>query len=82
MTGGALFEAALTAAATLSVMLACTALGSAAGGGKGRLPGADTVVGLGLAGGLLTLLAVATRVPVSFWASLLEIGRASCRERV
>jgi len=71
MTGGALFEAALTAAATLSVMLACTALGSAAGGGKGRLPGADTVVGLGLAGGLLTLLAVATRVPVSLWAGLL-----------
>jgi len=68
---GVTFETTLAAGAALAVMLACTALGSAAGGGKDRLPGADTVVGLGLAGGLLTLLAVATRAPVSLWAGLL-----------
>lgn len=67
MNGGG---AGLAAGAALAVMLACAALGSAAGGGRGRLPGADAVVGLGLAGGLLTVLAVA-RAPVSLGAGLL-----------
>ena len=43
------FDASQAAGAALAVMLVCTALGSAAGGGKGRLPGADTLVGMGLA---------------------------------
>ncbi len=75
MTGdGVSFEAIQAAAATLAVMLVCTALGSTVGGGRDRLPGADTVVGLGLAGGILTVLAVTTHVPVSLWASLLGVA--------
>ncbi|MFM8333682.1 MAG: hypothetical protein ACKN9T_18540 [Candidatus Methylumidiphilus sp.] len=63
---------AVGAAAALAVMLACTALGSVVGAGdKNRLAAADAVVGLGLAGDILTLLAVATRAPVSLWAGLL-----------
>jgi len=72
--GGAASDAALAAGAALAVMLVCTALGAAVGGGRERLPGTDTVVGLGLAGGLLTLLAVATRLPVSLWAGLLGVA--------
>jgi len=75
MTGyGLTFEAIQAAVAALAVMLACTALGSVVGGGKQRLPGADTVVGLGLAGGILTVLAVATRVPISLGVDLLGMA--------
>ncbi len=71
---GVPFEAVLAAGATLAVMLVCAALGAVAGGGRERLPGADAVVGMGLAGGILTVLAVATRAPVSLWAGLLGVA--------
>ncbi len=71
---GASLDAITAASAALAVMLVTTALGATVGGGRDRLPGTDTVVGLGLAGGILTLLAVATRLPVSLWASLLGVA--------
>jgi len=65
------FDVALAAATALAVMGVLTALGALIGGGKERLPATDTVVGLGLAGGALTLLAVASQLPISLWAGLL-----------
>src|SRR5258707_587265 len=43
----------------------CMAAGSAVGRGDSRWPGADMLVGFGLLGGALTVLAVATAVPLS-----------------
>jgi hypothetical protein len=43
----------------------CTAAGSAVGRGNDRWPGADMLVGFGLVGGALTILAVATPIPLS-----------------
>lgn len=59
-----LFELSTALACALVPIFVCTAAGSAVGKGATRLPGADMLVGAGLAGGLLTILAVATRIPL------------------
>lgn len=65
--------------ATLLVMFACAALGSVIGGGRGRLPGSDMTVGIGLATVALTVLSTATRVPVPFWTGMLGLAAiAAC----
>src|ERR1700736_6371878 len=51
---------------TLIPMLACIAAGSAVGRGWSRWPGADMLVGFGLLTGALTILAVTTRIPLSW----------------
>ena len=59
------FDVAAALSCALVPVLVCAAAGSAVGRGATRLPGADMLVGAGLASGVLTLLAVATRVPLS-----------------
>ncbi len=59
------FDVAAALACALVPVLVCAAAGAAIGRGTTRLPGADIMVGAGLAGGALTLLALATRVPLS-----------------
>jgi hypothetical protein len=51
-----------SAAVPLSI---CMAAGSAVGRGNSRWPGADMLVGFGLVGGALTILAVTTPIPLS-----------------
>ena len=60
-------DAALASAlASVAVpIVICMAAGSAVGRGDNRWPGADMLVGFGLLGGALTVLAVATPVPLS-----------------
>src|SRR5260370_31748547 len=60
-------DAALTSAlaSTAVPIVICMAAGSAVGRGDSRWPGADMLVGFGLLGGALTVLEVATAVPVS-----------------
>ena len=59
----AALSSALASAAVPIVI--CMAAGSAVGRGDNRWPGADMLVGFGLLGGALTVLAVATPVPLS-----------------
>ncbi len=61
--------AALALACALVPIVVCIAAGAAIGRGRSRWPGADMLVGLGLAGGALTLLAVTARLPLS-WTML------------
>src|ERR1700676_5816208 len=47
-------------------IVACIVAGSAVGRGRSRWPGADMLVGFGLLTGALTILAVTTRIPLSW----------------
>src|SRR5260370_29944597 len=60
-------DAALTSAlaSTAVPIVICMAAGSAVGRGDSRWPGADMLVGFGLLGGALPVLAVATPGPLS-----------------
>ena len=72
------------AACGLIPPLVCLALGSAVGGAS-RLPGADMLVGAGLLGGMLTILAAVTRVPLSalmLGLALLALSVAVLRARL
>lgn len=60
--------------ATLAVLLACAVLGSMIGNRKHRLPGTDLMVGIGAAGGILTLCAAVTRLPVSLCMAALGVA--------
>ncbi len=61
------FDAARASAlaSALVPIFVCMAAGSAVGRGNDRWPGADLLVGFGLLGGALTILAVATPIPLS-----------------
>jgi hypothetical protein len=52
-------------AATAVPIVTCVAAGSAVGCGNSRWPGADMLVGFGLLGAALTILALATPIPLS-----------------
>jgi hypothetical protein len=56
---------ALALASSVVPILICMAAGSAVGRGISRWPGADMLVGFGLVGGALTILAVTTPIPLS-----------------
>jgi hypothetical protein len=56
---------ALALASSVVPILICMAAGSAVGRGNSRWPGADMLVGFGLVGGALTILAVTTPIPLS-----------------
>jgi hypothetical protein len=58
-------DVATALACALVPPLVCTAAGAAVGRGASRLPGADMLVGAGLVGGAMTILAVTMRVPLS-----------------
>src|SRR5260221_1017328 len=60
-------DAALASAlaSALVPIVICMAAGSAVGRGNSRWPGADMLVGFGLLGGALAILAVATPIPLS-----------------
>src|ERR1700681_3518482 len=47
-------------------IVACIVAGSAVGRGRSRWPGADMLVGFGLLTGALAILAVTTRIPLSW----------------
>jgi hypothetical protein len=51
---------------TLLPIVACIVAGAAVGGGRSRWPGADMLVGFGLLTAALTVLAVTTRIPLSW----------------
>jgi hypothetical protein len=51
---------------TLLPIVACIVAGSAAGRGRSRWPGADMLVGFGLLTAALAVLAVTTRIPLSW----------------
>jgi hypothetical protein len=51
----------------------CTAAGSAIGAARYRLPGADMLVGFGVVGSALTILATTTSVPLSWIMACLAI---------
>jgi hypothetical protein len=59
------FDIAAALSCALVPVFVCIAAGSGVGRGANRQPGADMLVGAGLAGGVLTVLAVGTRVPLS-----------------
>jgi hypothetical protein len=63
------FAVGVAFACAMAPILVCIAAGAAIGRGRSRWPGADMLVGLGLAGGALTIVAVLTRLPLS-WAML------------
>ena len=69
------FDAALASAlaSALVPIVVCVAAGSAVGRGDGRWPGADMLVGFGLLGGALVLLAVATPLPLSWLMAALAV---------
>jgi hypothetical protein len=77
--------AASALAATAVPIVTCMAAGSAVGPGNGRWPGADMVVGFGLLGAALTILAVATPIPLS-WLMIalaaLSIAAVAIRRQV
>src|SRR6202521_145523 len=58
--------AALALACTLVAIVACIAAGSVIAAGPSRWPGADMLVGFGLLTGAAAILAVTTRVPLSW----------------
>lgn len=68
-------DAALASAlaSALVPIVVCVAAGSAVGRGDGRWPGADMLVGFGLLGGALVLLAVATPLPLSWLMAALAV---------
>jgi hypothetical protein len=78
-----MLELAQSAAATsfgLATILAASLVSAlvfmcagAASGSSGRLPGGDMMVGFGLVGGVLTILAVTTRMPLSWLMGVLAI---------
>jgi hypothetical protein len=70
-----IFDAALASAlaSALVPIVVCVAAGSAVGRGDGRWPGADMLVGFGLLGGALVLLAVATPLPLSWLMAALAV---------
>jgi hypothetical protein len=51
---------------TLLPIVACIVAGAAVGGGRSRWPGADMLVGFGLLTAALTVLAITTRIPLSW----------------
>ena len=53
-------------ASAMTTILVCIAAGAAIGRGCSRWPGTDMLVGLGLVGGVLTLVAATTRLPLSW----------------
>ena len=57
--------------APLFVLIFCTMIGAQVGASRTRLAGADTMVGVGLAGGTLSMLAGATRIPISICIALI-----------
>src|ERR1700693_3629241 len=57
---------ALALACALIPIVACIAAGSVTAPGPSRWPGADMLVGLGLLTGAAAILAVTTRVPLSW----------------
>ncbi len=57
----------------LAPILACIAVGSFVGRGRLRWPGADMLVGFGVLGSALTILAVTTRIPLSWLMAGLAI---------
>src|SRR3954464_3232135 len=62
---------------TLAVVSGCTILGAQIGLGRERIAGTDTMVGLGLGGGLLSIFAATTSVPLSVWLVILGMGVAA-----
>lgn len=67
-------NAALAALVSAVVpIITCTAAGSMVGCGNSRWPGADMFVGFGLVGGALTVLAVATPIPLSALMTALAV---------
>lgn len=68
-------DAALASAlmSALVPIVVCVAAGSAVGRGDDRWPGADMLVGFGLLGGALVLLAVATPLPLSWLMAALAV---------
>jgi hypothetical protein len=80
-------DAALASAlaSTAVPIVICMAAGSAVGRGDSRWPGADMLVGFGLLGGALTVLAVATPVPLSglmIALTALSIVALAIRQRI
>jgi hypothetical protein len=65
----------LTAALAFALVpiVACVAAGSAVGQGRLRWPGADMLVGFGLLGSALIILAVTVRIPLSWLMACLAI---------
>jgi hypothetical protein len=59
---------------TLLPIVACIVAGSAVGRGRSRWPGADMLVGFGLLTAALTVLAVTTRIPLSWLMAGLGIS--------
>src|ERR1700722_10530104 len=57
-------DVATALACSLVPPLLCMAAGAGVGRGASRMPAADMLVGAGLAGGALTILAVTTPVPL------------------
>src|SRR5712691_10619942 len=60
-------------ACALVAIVVCLAAGSAVGRGRLRWPGADMLVGIGLLGSALTILAVTMRIPLSWLMACLAI---------
>lgn len=58
---------------TLLPIVACTAAGSAIGATRWRLPGADMLVGFGVLGSALTILATTTSIPLSWIMACLGV---------
>src|SRR5271166_4036863 len=68
---------ALTLACALVPVIACIAAGSVVAAGPRRWPGADMLVGFGLLTGALSVLAVTTRIPLSWLMSGLAMLTAA-----
>jgi hypothetical protein len=60
-------------ASALAPIVVGVAAGSAVGRGDGRWPGADMLVGLGLLGGVLAMLAATTPIPLSWLMAALAV---------
>lgn len=60
-------------ASALVPIVVCVAAGSAVGRGDCRWPGADMLVGFGLLGGVLAILAVTTPIPLSWLMAALAV---------
>src|ERR1700738_657015 len=59
-------ESVRALACTLIPMVACIVAGSAVRRGRSGWPGSDMLAGFGLLAGALTILAVTTRIPLSW----------------
>ena len=60
-------------ASALVPIVVCVAAGSALGRGDCRWPGADMLVGFGLLGGALAILAITTPIPLSWLMAALAV---------